>query len=326
MWWGDRKGRRRTRPLTDPVPATDAMIVATRDSLSSRGGSRPGIVLASSVLPDPGGPIMSMQWPPARASSSPRRASSWPRTSARSGSAAGTCRPPASPSPSRVTPPSDSKRTSSASSNRGGTRRALPRRLARRSVAASASVAAGTTSTPSARAASATPAAGTITLRTRRRARAATIGSSPGTGRSSPPSDSSPRTAHRPAAVTCSEPTMIPSAMARSNEAPPLRRSAGARLTVIRRGGYSYPLLRMAPRTLSRASCSAVSARPTMVKPGRPGATSTSTRTGRPSRPWRVAERSEASTSPTLRRATQLRLIGAFTRPVTNRSAAPRPI
>ncbi len=87
--------------------------------------------------------------------------------------------------------------------------------------------------------ASATPAAGTITLRTRRRARAATIGSSPGTGRSSPPSDSSPRTAHRPAAVTCSEPTMIPSAIARSSEAPPLRRSAGAKFTVIRRGGYS---------------------------------------------------------------------------------------
>jgi len=60
-------------------------------------------------------------------------------------------------------------------------------------------------------------------------ARAATIGSSPGTGRSSPPSDSSPRTAHRPAAVTCSEPTIIPSAIARSSDAPPLRRSAGAR-------------------------------------------------------------------------------------------------
>ncbi len=35
-----------------------------------------------------------------------------------------------------------------------------------------------------------------------------------------------------------------------------------------------------------------------MVKPGNPGATSTSTRMSRPSRPWSVAERSEASTAP----------------------------
>ena len=52
---------------------------------SSSCGSRPGIVRASSVLPTPGGPIISMPCPPARAISSPRRASGWPRTSARSG-------------------------------------------------------------------------------------------------------------------------------------------------------------------------------------------------------------------------------------------------
>ena len=62
-----------------------------------------------------------------------------------------------------------------------------------------------------------------------------------------------------------------PRAMARSSEAPALRRSAGARLTVIRRGGWTYPAFRNAPRTRSRASCSAASARPTIVKPGSPG-------------------------------------------------------
>ena len=51
---------------------------------------QPGIVRARSVLPTPGGPIMSMPWPPARAISSARRASSWPRTSARSGTAGAT--------------------------------------------------------------------------------------------------------------------------------------------------------------------------------------------------------------------------------------------
>ena len=38
------------------------------------GGSRPGIVRASSVLPDPGGPRAASPWPPARAISSARRA------------------------------------------------------------------------------------------------------------------------------------------------------------------------------------------------------------------------------------------------------------
>ena len=64
----------------------------------------------------------------------------------------------------------------------------------------------------------------------------------PGTGRTSPPSDSSPISASRPApARTCSEPSRIPTAIARSSDAPALRRSAGARLTVIRRGGWTKP-------------------------------------------------------------------------------------
>ena len=43
------------------------------------------MVRARSVLPEPGGPMSSRPWPPARAISSPRRASVWPRTSHRSG-------------------------------------------------------------------------------------------------------------------------------------------------------------------------------------------------------------------------------------------------
>ena len=137
---------------------------------------------------------------------------------------------------------------------------------------------------------------------TPRSASAATIGNMPGTARRSPPSDSSPMNAHRPLARTWSEPSRMPMAMARSSEAPALRRSAGARLTVIRRGGNARPLLRIAPRTRSRASWSAASGRPTMVNPGRPGATSTSTRMTRPSMPWSVAARTVASTPGPYRR------------------------
>ena len=51
----------------------------------------------------------------------------------------------------------------------------------------------------------------------------------------------------------------------------PFGTSAGARLTVIRRGGWWNPALRRAPRTRSRASDSAASGRPTIVNPGNPG-------------------------------------------------------
>ncbi len=47
--------------------------------------------------------------------------------------------------------------------------------------------------------------------------------------------------------------------------------SAGARFTVMRRGGWTKPAFRSAPRTRSRASRRAASARPTIVNPGRPG-------------------------------------------------------
>ena len=104
-----------------------------------------------------------------------------------------------------------------------------------------------------------------------RRARAATIGRSPGTGRTSPPRPSSPSSAHGPRGRTCSEPTRIAIAIPRSSAEPAFGTSAGARLTVMRRGGWTNPLLRSAPRTRSRASRRAASARPTIVKPGQPG-------------------------------------------------------
>ena len=40
--------------------------------------------LASMVLPEPGGPIIRMLWPPAQATSSARLADCWPRTSLKS--------------------------------------------------------------------------------------------------------------------------------------------------------------------------------------------------------------------------------------------------
>ena len=66
---------------------------------------------------------------------------------------------------------------------------------------------------------------------------------------------------------------------------PSLRRSPGARLTVIRLGGKVAPALRMAARTRSLASLTAASGRPTMLKAGSPEAMSTSTLTGSPVSP-----------------------------------------
>src|ERR1700761_1299561 len=69
----------------------------------------------------------------------------------------------------------------------------------------------------------------------------------------------------------------------------------GARLTVTRRMGHGRPLESRAARTRSRDSRTAASGRPTMVKPGSPLETWTSTETGRPTAPVRVAAEIEAS-------------------------------
>jgi hypothetical protein len=55
----------------------------------SSGGRMPGSRAASIDLPEPGGPIISMLWPPAAAISSARLALSWPLTSLRSSPAPG---------------------------------------------------------------------------------------------------------------------------------------------------------------------------------------------------------------------------------------------
>src|SRR4051812_43171079 len=78
----------------------------------------------------------------------------------------------------------------------------------------------------------------------------------------------------------------MPQAIARSKPGPSLRRWAGARLTVMRLAGNAKPELRIAARTRSRASRTARSPRPTIVKLGRPVRTSTSTVTRRLSTPW----------------------------------------
>src|SRR4051812_10823956 len=78
----------------------------------------------------------------------------------------------------------------------------------------------------------------------------------------------------------------IAQAMARSKPGPALRIDAGARLTVTRLRGNSKPELRIAARTRSRASRTARSPSPTIVKFGKPVRTSTSTVTRRLSTPW----------------------------------------
>ena len=88
----------------------------------------------------------------------------------------------------------------------------------------------------------------------------------------------------------------IPSAIGRSNTDPSLRVSAGAKLTVIRRTGISYPEFRTAARTRSRASRTPASGSPTTAKVGMPGLTSTSTSTIEASSPMTAALRTRAST------------------------------
>ncbi len=273
VWCGLRNGERRTRPVIGPSPAADATIVTDRAASSSRGGRRVGTVLASRVLPEPGGPMSSRPWPPASAISSARLASGWPRTSARSAAGRpGPARDAVGSLPGPTAPPSSSPTL--------GDPIGLDRdRGERMRSTTSVSVSTGRISTPSTSPASTAAARATTTRRTPRRAIAATIGRMPGTGWTSPPRDSSPSIPIRPLpGRTCSDPSRIPTAIAKSSDAPALRRSAGARLTVIRRGGYAKPALRSAPRIRSRASWSAASASPTIVKPGNPEATSTSTR------------------------------------------------
>ena len=87
VWCGARNGRSRIS-LPAASPAALCIWVISSASSSSGGGRRPGSRRASIVLPTPGGPTIRRLWPPAAAISSARLASSWPRTSSRSGPSA----------------------------------------------------------------------------------------------------------------------------------------------------------------------------------------------------------------------------------------------
>ncbi|CAB3900893.1 hypothetical protein LMG1860_05341 [Achromobacter denitrificans] len=122
------------------------------------------------------------------------------------------------------------------------------------------------------------------------------------TGTSAPVNDSSPastrsasagagaRASGAPSAwaANCPDASNTPRAMGRSKRPDSLGRSAGERLTVMRPGGNSKPLLRMAARTRSRLSRTSVSGKPTTLKPGSPGPRCVSTRTAWVSRPQRA--------------------------------------
>src|SRR3954452_3656652 len=112
-----------------------------------------------------------------------------------------------------------------------------------------------------------------------------------------PSSDSSPSnsTSSTLRRVTTPLAARTPSAIGRSNEDPAFRISAGARLTVTRCSGNSKPELRIALRTRSRLSRTDGSGRPTIVKPGRPKDTSTSTSTVQASIPNTAAVLTQAS-------------------------------
>src|SRR4029450_7501847 len=112
-----------------------------------------------------------------------------------------------------------------------------------------------------------------------------------------PSSDSSPSksTSSTLRRVTTPLAARTPMAMGRSNDEPALRMSAGARFTVTRCSGNSNPEFRMALRTRSRLSRTDVSGSPTIVIPGRPNETSTSTLTVQASIPYTAAVRTHAS-------------------------------
>ena len=144
----------------------------------------------------------------------------------------------------------------------------------------------GMTSTPSTSAASRASGSGTNTVRQPSCRATTTMGSMAFVWRTLPSSESSPRnTEESGSSRSWPELTRTDTAIGRSYAGPAFLRSAGARLTVIRRIGNSHPEFLMAARTRSRASCTAASGRPTIVKAGSPGEISTSTSTITPSRP-----------------------------------------
>src|SRR5204863_10217200 len=85
LWGGMLNDLTLTKLLPDSsTPPTLWIFVVSRASSNVNGGRIVGTLLASMVLPDPGGPIIKMLWPPAQATSSARLAVYCPRTSLKS--------------------------------------------------------------------------------------------------------------------------------------------------------------------------------------------------------------------------------------------------
>ena len=140
-------------------------------------------------------------------------------------------------------------------------------------------------------------ASGTTTARAPARRASMASGSTPRTDFSSPDSASSP-TKWTPAmlsVVISSTEASTPIAIGRSNPVPSLRRSPGARFTMMRFCGSETPRFRTAAATRTFASCTAPVASPTRWKPGIPSAASTSTSTGIACTPRTAPERMRTS-------------------------------
>ena len=89
--------------------------------------------------------------------------------------------------------------------------------------------------------------------------------------------------------ATCPVATRIPSAIGKSKAQPLFLMSEGAKLTTIFLLGIAKPEVLIAVLTRSRASCTAVSAIPTIAIPGSELMSDTSTHTGVASTPRRTA-------------------------------------
>ena len=247
-------GRRRSPPAPPRSPRA-------RPS----GGRIEGSRRAAIDLPAPGGPVISRLCPPAAATSSARRSPGWPRRSARSGRPCRAVRAAAAAprgEPARPSPPSVAELLE-------------PRRS-------------GPPPRPATSAASAPLPGGDDDRRAARRGRAL--------GHRQRPGDRADRAVEGELAGERHVVERRRRRAGRSRRAarrrsrgrspgPALRRSAGARLAVIRCCGNSNPELTSAARTRSRDSRTAASGSPTSANDGRPWRTSTSTRTSRASTP-----------------------------------------
>jgi hypothetical protein len=235
------------------------MRITSIASERSSGGKIEGRRPASIVLPVPGGPLRRLLWAPAAATTSALTASAWPRTSLRSGpcldmlvcarlgSGMRSALPPLRTRAAldrRSTTPTESPSTSVASRARGGPRTSI--------------------ANPAFLVASATA-------------------SVPWHARTSPSSESSPKSAcvSSSSLEICPLAASIPHASARSKPGPTFGTSAGARFAVIRLAGNWKPEFSSAACTRSRASRTAASASPTIVNAGNPGLMSISTLTAR---------------------------------------------